>query len=78
MSGIELCPVKGGQPVEIPEEKTTVGRGPFLEVNIIATIQYMCILMLTNLTNTVLNFAAKHVCQKNTKHILSMAMQTNK
>ena len=32
MSGIELCPIAGGDAVTVPEAKTTIGRGPFLQV----------------------------------------------
>ncbi len=35
MSGIEIHPVDGGDPIEIPLNKTTVGRGAFLKVLII-------------------------------------------
>jgi len=32
MSGFKLCPLEGGDPVEIPSGKTTIGRGSFLQV----------------------------------------------
>ena len=32
MSGVELHALEGGKVVKIPQDKTTIGRGPFLEV----------------------------------------------
>ena len=32
MSCIELRPIDGGDAVPVPEAKTTIGRGPFLQV----------------------------------------------
>jgi len=32
MSGVKMTPVDGGDGVVIPSGKTTIGRGPFLQV----------------------------------------------
>jgi len=32
MSGVTMTPVDGGDSIAIPSGKTTIGRGPFLQV----------------------------------------------
>ena len=37
MAQIELVPLEGGERVRIPLSKTTIGRGPFLQVSVAST-----------------------------------------
>ena len=62
MTDIQLAPEHGGEPIDIPKEKTTIGRGPLMKVFIVYHVYGSDIDIYNGIIWFSCHYATSHVC----------------